>query len=490
MCRENNCMIPPLSSHLFFNNHQIPPSHISQHLSASCLLQKLHLLMNMSRRCVRETLVYLTSAIIVLNCCMVAAEAVTCSGIVPMVYRNDKISITDFGGVGDGRRLNTKAFEEAIYRIKHLRRRGGTLLYIPPGVYLTESFNLTSRMTLYLARGAVIKATQRTGNWPLIAPLPSYGRGRERPGGRYMSFIHGEGLHDVIITGENGTIDGQGGVWWNMWRKRTLRFTRPNLIEFKDSKRIIISNVIFKNSAFWNIHPVYCSHVVIRHVTILAPHDSPNTDGIDPDSSSHVCIEDSFISTGDDLVAVKSGWDEYGIKYGRPSTDITIRRIVGSSPFAGIAVGSETSGGVYNVLAEHITLKNMGVGIHLKTNIGRGGIIKNITISDVYMVNVRKGIKIAADVGDHPDENYNPNALPVLKQVRIRNVRGKKVQQAGLIIGLKNSPFTDVCLSNINLFGYPRPRYVPWKCSYVRGGAIQVRPSPCSNLIHSGSCPN
>ncbi|KAJ0824346.1 putative endo-polygalacturonase [Helianthus annuus] len=236
----------------------------------------------MSRRCVRETLVYLTSAIIVLNCCMVAAEAVTCSGIVPMVYRNDKISITDFGGVGDGRRLNTKAFEEAIYRIKHLRRRGGTLLYIPPGVYLTESFNLTSRMTLYLARGAVIKATQRTGNWPLIAPLPSYGRGRERPGGRYMSFIHGEGLHDVIITGENGTIDGQGGVWWNMWRKRTLRFTRPNLIELKDSKRIIISNVIFKNSPFWNIHPVYCSHVVIRHVTILAPHDSPNTDGIDP----------------------------------------------------------------------------------------------------------------------------------------------------------------------------------------------------------------
>jgi hypothetical protein len=87
-------------------------------------------------------------------------EMITCSGMVPMKYRNDKISITDFGGVGDGRTLNTKAFQEAIYRIQHLRRRGGTLLYIPPGVYLTESFNLTSHMTLYLARGAVIKATQ------------------------------------------------------------------------------------------------------------------------------------------------------------------------------------------------------------------------------------------------------------------------------------------------------------------------------------------
>lgn len=97
---------------------------------------------------------------LLLNNCRAAAEWVTCSGIVPMRYRNDKISITDFGGVGDGKTLNTKAFREAIYRIEHLR--GGTLLYIPPGVYLTGSFNLTSHMTLYLARGAVIKATTVT----------------------------------------------------------------------------------------------------------------------------------------------------------------------------------------------------------------------------------------------------------------------------------------------------------------------------------------
>ncbi|KAI3792606.1 hypothetical protein L2E82_06489 [Cichorium intybus] len=431
------------------------------------------------------------AVLVFLQCFCSAAGLVTCSGMVPMAYRSDKISITDFGAVGDGRTLNTKAFREAIYRIEHLKRRGGTLLYIPSGVYLTESFNLTSRMTLYLAKGAVIQATKDTTNWPLIAPLPSYGRGRERPGGRYMSFIHGDGLHDVIITGENGTIDGQGEVWWTMWRQRTLQFTRPNLVEFKDSRGIIISNVVFKNSPFWNIHPVYCSNVVIRYVTILAPPDSPNTDGIDPDSSSHVCIEDSYISTGDDLVAVKSGWDEYGISYGRPSTDITIRRLTGSSPFAGIAVGSETSGGVTNVLAEHITLYNTGIGIHLKTNIGRGGIIRNITVSDVFMVNVRKGIKIAGDVGDHPDENYNPNALPVMKHIRIKNVWGEKVQQPGLIQGLKNSPFTDICLSNINLFGSSGAKNVPWKCADVSGGAVQVSPSPCAELVSSrqtGAC--
>ncbi|KAI3468621.1 hypothetical protein Pfo_025284 [Paulownia fortunei] len=419
------------------------------------------------------------------------SEWVTCSGIVPMRYRNDKISITDFGGVGDGVTLNTKAFREAIYRIEHLRRSGGTLLYIPPGEYLTGPFNLTSRMTLYLARGAVIKATMDTEHWPLIAPLRSYGRGRERPGGRYMSFIHGDGLHDVIITGENGTIDGQGGVWWNMWRERTLQFTRPNLIELMNSRTIIISNVIFKNSPFWNIHPVYSSNVVIRYVTILAPADSPNTDGIDPDSSSHVCIEDSYISTGDDLVAVKSGWDEYGIAYGRPSHGITIRRVTGSSPFAGIAVGSETSGGIEDVLAEHINLFNMGVGIHLKTNIGRGGVIRNITVSNVYMENARKGIKISGDVGDHPDEYYNPNALPVLKDVIIKNVWGERVQQPGLIHGLRNAPFTGICLSNIHLGGAWGPRNLPWQCSDVSGAAVQVSPWPCSQLTSShqmGAC--
>ncbi|RVW43193.1 putative polygalacturonase [Vitis vinifera] len=494
---------------------------------------------------------------------LVLAGDVTCSGIVPMRHRNDVISIKDFGGVGDGKTLNTKAFRAAIYRIEHLRRRGGTLLYIPPGVYLTESFNLTSHMTLYLSKDAVIRATQvrtlsqmsiqcllgtpvalvrmvgtlvlkvklhtvlklhnllvlmtfglpalvslpltidrldvnvdhagervekqhspwvlalisfihrlnfrsclmfqDTGSWPLIAPLPSYGRGRELPGGRYMSFIHADGVHDVIITGENGTIDGQGEVWWNMWRQRTLQFTRPNLIELINSRNIIISNVIFKDSPFWNIHPVYCRNVVVQFVTILAPHDSPNTDGIDPDSSSNVCIEDSYISTGDDLVAVKVGG----------------------------MIGSETSGGVQNVFAEHINLYNMGVGIHLKTNIGRGGVIRNITVSNVYMEKARTGIKIAGDVGDHPDDNFNPNALPVVKGVVIRDVWGLDVLQPGSIIGLKNSPFTGICLSKINLHGKIKPGTAPWKCSDVSGAAVGVSPWPCSELTspgQTGSC--
>lgn len=404
------------------------------------------------------------------------------------------LSISDFGAVGDGTTLNTNAFNAAIDTIRNSKNNAseGSLLYVPRGVYLTQTFNLTSHMTLYLAHGAVIKALQDTEKWPLIDPLPSYGRGRERPGPRYISFIHGDGLTDVIITGKNGTIDGAGEPWWNMWRHGTLKFTRPGLIEFKNSSDILISHVVLRNSPFWTLHPVYCSGVVVHHVTILAPTDSPNTDGIDPDSSSNVCIEDSYISTGDDLVAVKSGWDEYGIAYNRPSRDITIRRITGSTSFAGIAIGSETSGGIQNVTVENITLFNSGIGIHIKTNTGRGGSIQGITVSGVHMEKVRTGIKISGDTGDHPDDHFNTSALPVVRGITIKNVWGIKVERAGMVQGLKDAPFTNLCFSNVTFTGTKGPPI--WKCSDVVGAADKVNPTACPELTtaaqQGGSCEN
>uniref|UniRef100_A0A0A9D5G4 Polygalacturonase n=1 Tax=Arundo donax TaxID=35708 RepID=A0A0A9D5G4_ARUDO len=218
------------------------------------------------------------------------------------------------------------------------------------------------------------------------------------------------------------------------------------------------------------------SNVVIASVNVLAPHDSPNTNGID---------------LGDDLISIKSGWDEYGIAFGHPSSGITIRRITGSGPFAGFAVGSETSGGVENVLVEHFNLFSMGVGIHIKTNSGRGGFIRNITVSEVTLNGARYGLRIAGDVGGHPDTSHNPNVLPVVDSVTIRNVWGQNIRQAGLIRGIRNSVFSHICLSNVKLYG--DTSIGPWKCRAVSGGALDVHPSPCTELAstsETGFCTN
>jgi polygalacturonase len=210
------------------------------------------------------------------------SSAMYCNDLTASVHRPHSVSITEFGAVNDGVTLNTKAFKNAIFYLSSFADKGGAELFVPAGRWLTGSFNLISHLTVSLDADAVIIGSQDSSDWPVIDPLPSYGRGRELPGKRHQSLIFGSNLTDVIITGANGTIDGQGELWWNWFHNHTLNYTRPPLLELMYSDRVVISNLTFMNAPFWNIHPVYCSQVLVQHLTILAPISSPNTDGIDP----------------------------------------------------------------------------------------------------------------------------------------------------------------------------------------------------------------
>ncbi|WJX28423.1 hypothetical protein P8452_17142 [Trifolium repens] len=236
--------------------------------------------------------------------------------------------LTDFGAVGDGKTSNTKAFEYAIRNLSQYANDGGALLVVPPGKWLTGSFNLTSHFTLFLQNHAVILGSQDESEWPSFPVLPSYGKGRDAPNGRFSSLIFGTNLTDVVITSFNGTIDGQGSYWWNKFHKDELKLTRPYLIEIMFSNQIQISNLTLINSPSWFVHPIYSSDIIIQGLNIIAPIDSPNTDGIRGVSKSlealNVKIEDCQIISGDDCVAIKSGWDNYGIKFGMPSQHIVI----------------------------------------------------------------------------------------------------------------------------------------------------------------------
>ncbi|KAH9313056.1 hypothetical protein KI387_028091, partial [Taxus chinensis] len=304
--------------------------------------------------------------------------------------RPHSVTITEFGAVGDGVTVNTHAFQNAIFYIHTFADKGGAQLFVPAGKWLTGSFNLTSHLTLYLDAKAVILGSQDSEHWPVIDPLPSYGRGRELPA---------------------------------MFELETLQ----SLLRF----------------------------------------DSPNTDGIDPDSCSDVCIEDCYISCGDDVISIKSGWDEYGISYGRPSSNIIIRRVIGQShTSSGLALGSEMSGGIKGVHAQDLYIFNSRRGLRVKTTPGRGGYVKDVYISNVTMKSVRVGIVFTGLYGDHPDDRYDPSAFPEIKRITFKDIVGDNITTAGSLEGIEQAQFKDICLSNIVFNVTSQP---PWNCSYVKG---------------------
>lgn len=400
--------------------------------------------------------------------------------------RPHSVSIVEFGAVGDGKTLNTLAFQNAIFYLNSLADKGGAQLYVPPGRWLTGSFDLSSHLTVFLAKGATILGSQDSSKWGIADALPSYGRGLEFPGGRHRSLINGYKLTDVVITGDNGTIDGQGLIWWNWFSSGALNLSRPHLVELIDSQNIVLSNITFINSPAYALHPVYCSNVHIHNISIYAPPESPYTVGIVPDSSSQVCIKNVSIRTGYDAIALKSGWDKYGIAYGKPTTDVHIKQVsLEASTGSSLALGSEMSGGISGILIEQIQLCNSLIGVELRTTIGRGGYISNIMISDVELRNVKTAVSFSGHKGKHPDVDFDPNAIPVFDRITLRNVVGENISRAGNLIGIEESPFTSICLRNISL-----PVLMPsdsWVCSYVSGSSLLVKPEPCAELLSSRS---
>ncbi|KAI3460782.1 hypothetical protein Pfo_017445 [Paulownia fortunei] len=405
----------------------------------------------------------------------------------PLVPRPHSVSVSEFGAVGDGKTMNTVAFQNAIFYLKSFADKGGAQLYVPAGRWLTGCINLTSHLTLFLEKDAIILGSQDYSHWDVVEPLPSYGQGLEVPGRTYRSLISGQNLTDVVITGNNGTIDGQGSVWWELMNAHSLNYSRPHLVEFIGSDNIVVSNLTFLNAPAWNIHPVYCSHLLVQNITVYSPPDSPYTSGIVPDSSEHVCIENSNISMGYDAVVLKSGWDEYGMAYGKPTTNLHVRRVrLQSFSGSGMAFGSEMSGGISNILVEHLHVHDSRIGIELKTAIGRGGYMRDIFLSDVYMENVRQGIKATGQCKSHPDDKFDPQALPVVRDITFTDIVGVNITTAGKFLGIDESPFTSICLSNVS-FSINSDPSASWLCANVLGSSIDVSPKPCPELLSSSS---
>ncbi|XVF35162.1 hypothetical protein REPUB_Repub18cG0121200 [Reevesia pubescens] len=393
-------------------------------------------------------------------------------------------NLTDFGGVGDGVTVNTAAFGRAVLAISKLGKKGGAQLNVPPGKWLTAPFNLTSHITLFLAEDAEILGIQDEKQWPLMPPLPSYGYGREHRGPRYGSLIHGQNLKDVVITGHNGTINGQGQSWWKKYRQKLLNHTRGPLVQIMWSSDIVISNITLRDSPFWTFHPYDCKNVTVKNVTILAPvFEAPNTDGIDPDSCEDMVIEDCYISVGDDAIAIKSGWDQYGIAYGRPSKNILIRNlIVRSMVSAGVSIGSEMSGGVSNVTVENLLVWSSRRAVRIKTAAGRGGYVRHITYRNLTFDNARVGIVIKTDYNEHPDNDFDRKALPIVADISFIGIHGQGVRVPVRIHGSEDIPIRNVTFRDMSVGITYKKKHI-FQCAFVQGRVIgTIFPAPCDNL--------
>jgi len=343
-------------------------------------------------------------------------------------------NVLAFGAVGDGRTLSTEGIQRAI---DACAEAGGGTVRIPAGRYVTGAIFLKSRITLQIDAGAVLLGSQNIEDYPVIA-----GRWEGRERRHYASLINGDGLEDIAIVGR-GTIDGRGQFWWNARKK--LRYDRGRLIGLYRCNNVLIRGLTLKNSPAWTVHPVYCRNVTISELTILNPEHSPNTDGINPDSCSNVRISNCHIDVGDDCIAIKSGRDEEGRRVGVACRNITITNCTMLAGHGGVVIGSEMSGGVRNVVISNCIFEGTRIGIRLKTQRGRGGVVEDIRVDNIVMRNVGTAIRLNMHYHDVPPEPVSERT-PIFRNIHISNVTARDVQQAGYLKGLSEMPLADVTI--------------------------------------------
>ena len=343
-----------------------------------------------------------------------------------------EICIADYGGVGDGVTLNTEAFAKAI---DVLVQNGGGRLVVPTGVWLTGPITLKDNIDLHIRPDAVLLFSTDRDLYPIIETVFE---GLDTK--RCLSPINADGAKNIAITG-GGTIDGNGDSWrqvkkskiapsqWknllksggftnekgDLWYPDSSSFRgavvsdafnvpqgleaaeewnsvktylRPVLIGLKNCENVLLEDCLFQNSPCWNIHPLMCKNVIINNITVRNPWYSQNGDGLDVDSCEDVLVINSSFDVGDDAICIKSGKDEDGRRRARPCKNLIVDNCIVFHGHGGFVVGSEMSGGVQNIKVSNCRFLGTDVGLRFKSCRGRGGVVENIYIEDIVMMDI------------------------------------------------------------------------------------------------------
>lgn len=426
------------------------------------------------------------------------------------VIPDNVVNIKDFGAIGDGQVLNTQAFKKAIEAISE---KGGGKVIIPPGIWLTGPITLKSNLELHAREGALIVFSTNKDLYPVIKTnfegVDTY---------RCLSPVYGKNLENIAFTGK-GVWDGNGDAWRyvkksklteSQWKKlvasggivnekgdgwypseqfkkgmegsgdqnvrddlktkeefETIRdYLRPVFISIQNCKKVMFDGPVFQNSPAWNIHPLWVEDLIVINTTIRNPWYSQNGDGIDIESCKNVLVENCNFDVGDDAICIKSGKNEDGRRYAIPCENLVIRNNIVYHGHGGVTVGSEMSGGVKNIHVSNCTFMGTDVGLRFKSNRGRGGIVENIFISNIFMTdiptyaisfNLYYGGRSVSETMETGGIQSSTEILPVseetpqFKNISIKNITLKGAMQAVLVQGLPEMNIENIELCDMLL---------------------------------------
>jgi exo-poly-alpha-galacturonosidase len=369
--------------------------------------------------------------------------------IFPQPKTANRYLITDFGAKGDSITLNTKAIQTAI---EQCAAKGGGVVIVPKGIFISGAVFLKKGVNLEVEKGGVLKGSINPEDYPQIK---TRWEGEDKTW--TSAFINANDLNGVTISGE-GTIDGSGDVWTARAIKaraegnvNPVRVGRPRLICFQNCKNATIANLRLHNQAVWCLHVLYSEHVLVQNLKIWADHNIPSSDGIDVDSSTDVHITECDIDVNDDCISIKSGKDEDGLRVNRPSKNILIDKTRFGYGHGGVAMGSETSGGISDVMVDNCVMEaGNWAPIRFKSQPSRGGVVENITYKNIKLNQTGKAFEFNMAWRMVPPIKPPAKVLPVVRNIKLINISGT-VKNVGDMHGLEGSPIQNVSFVNCNI---------------------------------------
>jgi polygalacturonase len=380
------------------------------------------------------------------ECLRIAGIFIVCA----LAGANTHAAVCDvqaYGAKPDGAAINTAAIQKAI---DACAAKGGGAVRLAGGVFLSGPIVLKSNIRLEIAKGATLLGSSNHADYPKITEFRDPA---------LQPLVSATNADNISITG-GGVIDGAGQSWWKEAHAQGDHgvmgkgMLRPRLIVFNHCRHILIQGVTVQNSPFWQIVPYYSSDVRIRNIRVLADPHSPNTDAIDPFSSSDVVIDHVYADVGDDNVAIKSG-QANSPGPDAPSRNITIRDCTFLHGH-GISIGSEIAGGAQNITVSNIHFRGTDNGIRIKANRDRGNDVSHLVFRNIQMKNVRTALSVSEYYPRTlPPDNDAPHPVtrltPHFHDIVIENLQATGANVAGIIIGLPESPVRDVVLKNVSI---------------------------------------